>query len=246
MSVLALLLAAGLAAAADRPKAVAVLIDSDPWLDVIGSDSPSVAVYEDGLVIFATSAGYRSARLAPARLAALKKELLGHGLDGIPRVNDLARVTDRPTTQIYLDVDRPRAADAYGLEWALERPEGSRPVPPPLKSVYRTLKALKPKDGRPWRPASFELMLWPFPHAEKASAWPKTWPGLEHPTTLKRREDAYSVFLPSSREKELDAFLERLAGDAVELNGKRWAVAVRAPFPGEARWKERLAQYGRR
>ena len=34
------------------PKPIVVLIQTNPWLSVIGSDIPIVAVYEDGQIIY--------------------------------------------------------------------------------------------------------------------------------------------------------------------------------------------------
>lgn len=39
------------------PKPLAVLIQSDPWAMVIGSDTPRVAIYENGRVIFVQRSG---------------------------------------------------------------------------------------------------------------------------------------------------------------------------------------------
>ena len=34
------------------PRPIAVLIQANPWLNVIGSDTPMVAIYDDGQVIY--------------------------------------------------------------------------------------------------------------------------------------------------------------------------------------------------
>lgn len=36
----------------ERSKPIAVLIQTDPWAMVIGADTPRIAVYEDGEMIF--------------------------------------------------------------------------------------------------------------------------------------------------------------------------------------------------
>ena len=38
--------------AANNPTPLIVLIERDPWLMVIGSDSPSFALYDDGTLIY--------------------------------------------------------------------------------------------------------------------------------------------------------------------------------------------------
>jgi hypothetical protein len=34
------------------PKPIAVLIQTDPWLMVIGSDTPMVTIYDDGQIVY--------------------------------------------------------------------------------------------------------------------------------------------------------------------------------------------------
>ena len=66
---LIILLLAALAAvptsASEQPQPSVVLVERNPWLMVIGSDSPTFVLYSDGLVIFrnAESSAYLSAHL---------------------------------------------------------------------------------------------------------------------------------------------------------------------------------------
>src|SRR5262245_28012798 len=58
------------------PKPVAVFTEFNPWLMVIGSDTPRVAIYENGDVIFVKKIGeayaYHAVRLPPAQLQELE------------------------------------------------------------------------------------------------------------------------------------------------------------------------------
>src|SRR5206468_11770666 len=60
-------------------KPIAVLIQSDPWAMVMGADTPRVAVYEDGTVIFVKksrkSASYHQKDLSATELSDFKKRL---------------------------------------------------------------------------------------------------------------------------------------------------------------------------
>lgn len=55
----------------DRVQPLIVLVETDPWLMAIGSDSPRFALYDDGLVIYRHEREYRSVRLADEERRAL-------------------------------------------------------------------------------------------------------------------------------------------------------------------------------
>ena len=62
-------LAAAQASAVPHP--LIVMLSSDPWLTVIGSDSPALALYSDGTVIFRTHIGFESTKLDQNQLRAV-------------------------------------------------------------------------------------------------------------------------------------------------------------------------------
>ena len=86
-------------------------------------------------------------------------------------------------------------------------------------------------------------MIWPYEYAPEASiVWPKNWPGLHDVSTVKRG-DSYSIFVPSADYAAVRHFLdtEKEKG-AVEIGGKKWAVSIRMPFPGERSWMGRSGE----
>ena len=82
-----------------------------------------------------------------------------------------------------------------------------------------------------------EVIIWGYDYAPDESIyWPKDRPGLESPSTLKRR-DAYSIFIPGKELPKLREFLKtRKEKGAVEIGGKKWAVSIRYTFPNEPIW----------
>jgi hypothetical protein len=82
-------------------------------------------------------------------------------------------------------------------------------------------------------------MIWAYDYAPDVSIhWPKDWPGIDSPSTLKRR-DAYSIFLPGAEIPRLRDFLKtQKEKGAVEIGGKKWAVSVRNAFPSEPTWSK--------
>src|SRR5580765_5801634 len=58
------------------PKPLLVMIQTEPWATVIGADTPRVAVYEDGTLLFQRSSekygNYYRKALSPSELTGLK------------------------------------------------------------------------------------------------------------------------------------------------------------------------------
>lgn len=209
---------------------VIVYIETDPWTMVIGSDSTRFVLYQDGTVIYRTDAGYQSVTLAPADSAALAAKVR---LAGIKEHTDYTNVTDQPSS-IIIDFRTKQAVMAYGAT-SRHRKRGDRGDK--LLTMITLLSEYQSPDPKVWEPEAIEVMIWPYEYAPEASIiWPETWPGLDHPATV-QRGDSYSLFVPISDKEALMAFLEtRKPRGAVEIGGRKWAVSLRTPLPGEARW----------
>lgn len=242
---------------------IAILIQTDPWSMVIGSDTPRVAIYETGEVIFAKKVGdslaYHHVRLSPKEL----KELRGRIKPLIEVKNlkpwyDLAPgVTDQPEAIFYLrDGEREVATSVYGLmAKGTELPAytrfagGPEATPPPdgLLKVHRFLTALDFPKSTEWIPEYLEVMLWDYSYAPESSiVWPKEWPALESDRTT-RRGDSYSIFLDGTLLPKLREFLStRNQKGAVEVSGKKWAASYRFVFPGEPVWRRALGEAANR
>jgi hypothetical protein len=231
-ALLALVLAAPSLAnppAADA-EPVIVYIETDPWAMVIGSDSPRFVLYDDGTVIYRTDAGYQSVTLSPADSAALAAKV---SLAGIKDYTNYTNVTDQPSS-VIIDFRELLAVVAYGAT-SRHRQSGSRGDK--LLTMITLLREYQSPEAKKWEPEAIEVMIWPYEYAPEASIiWPGPWPGLDHPATV-QRGDSYSLFVPASERAALLAFLEtRKARGAVEIGGRKWAVSLRTPLPGEARW----------
>jgi len=236
------------------PQPIVVLIQSDPWLMVVGSDTPMLAIYDDGQVIYLRRDGegiptYVCKQLTQQELERTKKELAASGdFSAIKAHYNLApNVTDMPETKIYLSLNsRTTVTSVYGLMapktqlpayTVMPANQTPAPLPESLRSLYDYLVGLKFADAKPWQPAYIEVMAWGYSYApDKSIHWPKEWPGLESPDTIKRG-DAYSIFLPGADIAKLRSFLNtRKEKGAVEIGGKKWAVAYRYAFPSEPVW----------
>lgn len=218
-----------------QPAPVIVLLTSNPWLDAIGSDSPSFALYEDGTVIYRTKSGFKSAKVAGAELDALRRDYATPGLAALSGAYEADNATDQPDNDLLIyGGEHPFFISVYG---SLNRPEVAQRLPDTLRSAYARLRAFELLNARDWLPEKIEVMIWPYDYApEKSIKWPPEWPALGDPATRKRG-DSYSIFLSSTELDRLTAFLAtRKAKGAVEIAGKKWAVSFRMPFPHEQLW----------
>lgn len=208
-----------------------LLYKRNPWLMVIGSDSPLVAWYTDGRMIFLDHAAsgrsgavYKSVQLSETEQAEARSRM--KPLDSLQRHYELSHATDQPTTQlVFRSGGNLKQVSAYGG------------VPAEMAAFINFLNTLQARVGaraESWRPSFFEVMLWPFDHAlGEPIPWPEDFPGLDSPAMVKRGKSSYSVYLPAEDEEKLRSFIEARQGNAVLFDGKKWSVAVRIPFPHE-------------
>lgn len=261
LAVLSLFLTCSLVQALDidpfkGAKPIAVLIQTDPWLMVIGSDTPMVAIYDDGQVLYWKKGEKREQTLLQTQLDtdALKKikdtlssfgdySKLKHRYDMNPNATDL------PETKIYLSLNGKEFATsvyglmvsntqlpAYSISGNNQKPEG---LPHEIRELHTYLTSLNFAEAKPWQPTYIEVMIWPYDYAPgKSIYWLKDWPGLDSPNTLKRG-DSYSIFLPSKELAKLQDFLKtQNKQGAVDIGGKKWATSIRYTFPSEPIWSK--------
>jgi hypothetical protein len=233
------------AAAGRRP--VVIIYEMNPWLQVIGSDSPSFALYEDGLVIFGRPAAgggseYASAKIGTQELDSLVRSLpIKQFFELEPRY-ETTLATDQPTTVINLwDGDGLKRVSVYG---GLKRTDNDRKegAPAAFVEVYEKLKGLRPAGASLWTPEKVELMIWPYDSAGEIMPWPKGWPDTKHPETKKRGDDpgeiSYSIYLSWRQYQVLKGMAKARHLDALFIDGRKWAFSFRFPFPGEDSWRK--------
>jgi hypothetical protein len=214
---------------------VVVMLEHDPWLMVIGSDSPTFALYADGTAIWQTKDHFRAARLSLRSVNALLEELQIDQVATRQGQYTASQATDQP--QFNLHIYRgttPASISVYGdLDDAAAR---SR-IPTAVLRARDTLKAFTKLMAQEWLPPTVEVMVWPYEYAPEPSiVWPNAWPGLNSADTV-RRGDGYSIFVPSGQLQPLRAFLAgRNEKGAVEIGNKKWAASIRYPFPHEELW----------
>lgn len=240
----------------EGPKPVVVILQSDPWLMVIGSDTPLLAIYEDGLVVFSrdrSQGNYLQKKLRSEELVRVFEKIRSFGSfkSVRPWYNLAPGVTDLPETSIFLDIESMRlTTTVYGMMVRGQRPAAftrlptdEKPKQPPRSVVdlHDYLSALAYADAEPWLPKYIEVMVWPYEYApDESIVWPRTWPGIESGSAAKRG-DSYSIFVAGDRLAALDSLLKtQRARGAVLISGRKWAVARRPVFPSEPVWRRAI------
>lgn len=221
--------------ASANPGPLLILLQTDPGLMVIGSDSPKVALYEDGTLIYVRNNQYNSTTLTPVQIKTLLKRLeVGSLLSG--RYNAAPGWTDQPDNNLLIYAgERPRLISIYGnLQSANVRAR----LPSKLAQAFKSLSELSDPVAKPWLPKYIEVMLSPYRYApDRSIVWPKHWADLHSSQAKRRGVDAYSIFLPSSELAELQRFLgSRKERAAVEIGGDKWSAHIRMPFLHEELW----------
>lgn len=220
----------------DLPSPLVVLLDRDPWAEVVGSDSPAFALYVDGTVIQRNATGFSTTRLTDGE----RKNLLdGLNLRALSRSYgrfEAEDATDQPEQDLLIyQGEKPVFVSVYG---SLKDPGVRSKIPKEVAAAYDTLSAIKLPRGRSWLPENVEVMIWPYEYAPDPSIrWPQNWPGLNDPKTVRRGEDSFSLYMPSAKLADLSALLSRRSEKgAVEIDGRKWAASIRFPFPQETLW----------
>lgn len=214
-----------------------VLLQGDPWANVMGSESPRFALYSDGQAIYRTPAGLRSVHLTAEEADRLRARVNVDALACRLGSYRASYATDQP--HVVMLIGRGGKLSPLTVYGRPKHPE----APTAAVAAYEVLSSFSHPSGRPWLPRKVEVMIWPYDYAPGPSvAWPKEWPGLEDPQT-RRRGDSYSLYLPAAEYPRLvDLMKSRSKKGAIEIGGRKWAIDVRFPFPSEDAWMEALAE----
>jgi hypothetical protein len=235
--------------AGDSARPVLVLVRHSVWFPFV--DRPLFILYADGSAILPVSRergvplSYKVARLdgatSQARLTALG---IGPEFYSLNDTYDLRpNVTDQETVAVFVwRGDELKRVAVRGA--TLDDSTLSEAAPSPIRNVFRKLATFQTEDGNPWRPTTVEVAAWPYEYApdDPPLEWPATWPDLNTPGS-RRRADAlvgeiWTIPLPYERLSELTQLLEnRREKQAIRINGRKWAVSYRLPFPNEQRWR---------
>ena len=216
---------------------IVVLIETDPWLMVIGSDVPTFALYENGQIIYRKIVDkrykYFEVKNDREKTQAIIKSL---GItDSLMTQSDYTEAsswTDQPTNVLLLNFDTLRQITVYG---DLRNPKNEERIKTPkdFLTVYDNIIKFDNNSAKEWLPDTIEVMAIGYSHSpEKPLKWNTEWSDINSSTTVKRSDDFYSIYLDKNH---FDDFLKLLKSlkekQAVEINGKKYSLTYRLPFP---------------
>jgi hypothetical protein len=231
----------------DERRAVVLLYEHNPWAMVVGSDSPTFALYDDGLLIFTRTNQEGRPEYASLTLSEKERDEFLASLP-VKQFNELLHEyeldmrTDQPTTVLSVgDRTGLKSVRVYGnLARSMTTDD-----PQAFVQIYRKLKSFNDARAARWMPEKIELMLWPYDTAGTALSWPKNWPDTAHPTTKKRATDAtainYSIYLTPAQYESRKKQVASVSADALLINKRKWAFSFRFPFPNEDSWRKRAS-----
>lgn len=209
------------------------LYEYDPWKMVVGSDSPTFILYEDGTAIFwdAKQKQYQYTQLDNTGVVKEMGEL--GNLGSLESDYSLSNWTDQPTQVISFKLGNDvKTISIYGN--LRKQKEVREKAPTLLLSKFDQFIHYSKSEAKIWKPEYLEVMIWPYEYApEKSIIWPEKWPDINS-GSARKRGDSYSIYLPYDEYENFKAFIAtRNEKGAVEINGKKWAVSTRIPFPHE-------------
>jgi hypothetical protein len=222
-------------AADDQVQPRVVLVEHNPWAMLMGAESPTLALYTDGQVIFRAEGpeALLSARLTHAESQAFIGRLAPPRLLQLAERYAASDATDQPFSELHLWIDGKRKSIAIYGDWR-RAPDARNRLPAELLSALDAIASFR-TPAQPWLPKKIEVLLWSFEFAQTSKPWPADWPAFSQ--GLQRGNDLRQIFLPAAQYGRLRTFLASLGSkEAVEFGGRKWVIAYRLPFPHEDAW----------
>jgi hypothetical protein len=208
----------------------------NPWAMSVGSDTPTFALYVDGTAIYwqgdRRSGKYLTAHLSASQIDQLV--LVAH-LDKVDQFSDCYSIfdgTDAPTNVLIVKTSNGyKTVEVYGP--IRQSTSDITKLPADLRIAFETLFGFHTSDAKPWQPSVFEVTIWPYTYAKSTAQWPANFPNLKTPATLPTTH-GYHLFIPIEQLAAYQAFVSRLKSkQAVLIDGKKWTIDARFPFPHE-------------
>ncbi|OQX16558.1 MAG: hypothetical protein BWK80_40075 [Desulfobacteraceae bacterium IS3] len=237
--------------AGSRPSAV--MIERNPWLNVPGSDTPRVALYDDGTLVYLKKYDkehpfYMVKALDRESLKKLRKSVcLTDNFMKLDRYYRLTDITDITGVDIYMsDGKRSKAVSVYGLRqktpelpaaWLPYEMQYPDKLPDEFLKVYNAMTDIGYQDAGVWIPAYIEILIWPYEHSPaKPLPWPEKWPSPKDPLTRKHG-NLYSLYMDGMKLGDLKILFSKLKqNQTVLIDDRRWSVSYRFVFPCESVW----------
>lgn len=214
---------------------------------------PDFVLYEDGTVIYnaAKEAGafrYVTAKLSTDEVNRIMDKISASEFENYkPRYSicDKCATTDLPSPFIMLKRKDGtyKTVSTYGSLSEKSAPEYRVvDIPKPLVDAFDFLWNYETPKASDWRTDFIEAIVWKYDGESKKNVkWKKELPDLNDSRTVSFKgysTQYYSIFIPEAKEKPfaLSYYKLRRSKGALLMNGQRWNLTFRFPFPSEKVW----------
>jgi hypothetical protein len=216
-------------------KPLVVLFETNPWLMVIGSDSPYFVLYDSGIIIYSEIIDRKLFR----KLVILNQDEMKKFIEYLSIDKSIYKLKeeiissygfDQPTNIIYLNLTQKKIIMVYGY---IEKDNEDRNrTPIAFINLYDKIKHYRNVNSVEWIPPKIEIMFWDYNYAPNKRDWIKGFPDLNSPSTINRGGDLYSVFIDGDEYETFIKYLKEMGEkEAVEINERKMAISYRIPFP---------------
>lgn len=210
---------------------VIVLYETDPWLMVIGSDVPVFALYQNGQIIYRKIVDneYKYFEIKNDR-DKTQQIIKSFGItDGLVKGEDYFKIsssTDQPTNILLLNFKEFKEIKVYG---DLKNKESREKAPKDFLIVSENINKFEDKNAKEWLPEQIEVLATDYSHSpETPIKWNNEWTK----SIVDRGESLISVYLDKKYFEDFKSLIKNLKPkQAVEINGKKYSLSYRLPFP---------------
>ena len=216
---------------------IIVLIETDPWLMVVGSDVPSFALYDNGQIIYrkVVDNTYKYFQVKNDRektQSIIKSFRITDSLMTQPAYIAASNWTDQPTNVLMLNFDTVCQKMVYGRLRNLKS-ESREKTPRDFLAVFDNLTKFDDSSATEWLPDTIEIMATKYSYApEKSLQWNSEWPDMNSSTTVERGDNLYSLYMDKKYFADFIKLLKSLKEkQAVDINGEKYSLSYRLPFP---------------
>jgi hypothetical protein len=217
-------------------KPLIVFIETDPWLMVIGSDTPSFVLYDSGHLVYKyiekNEAQHRYLKLTNNEMDDFIKFLNisdeVYDMDEFINIYKDDYVTDYPYNILYLNMDIKKRIVVYG---DLRKYIGEN-VPKSFLEIYNKIINYRNIFAIEWFPPKIEIMFSEWSGAKNIRKWIEGYPDLKSDASWQHGK-IYSVYLDIEKYSEFIDYYNLVYknNEAVEINDKTMVLRYRLPFP---------------
>lgn len=236
-----------------------VFVTYGAWSTVPLSESPRFVLYDDGLVIYkvghtdnvtSPSMSFMCVQLTGAEAKGLYASIVDSlRLDG-DVLFAVQAATNLPVHELHLwspgtyrkitvigslDKYPPGLAETVGIRGEL---------PSSIVKAFAAVRGYGNERGRPWHPEQVDVLIWPANLDCEVEPWPPDWPTTASSSARPRRRDPFgrerwSIRMDYSNIDRVRALMSKRndSGRCLEMEGKKWELSFRLPFPAEDHWR---------